>query len=365
MNTKQLAPVTFLICEHYISNAEEISIVAEDYIFDFISNIYQNKSIEIYKKSDFTKEFSDYSDEIHYIFHHYQMGSQFASSMIKARASQLRDSISYYADGYVNTFIDHESLIKKDPILSHVKNRYAYSFDATNPYYEKSMTEVSHIQISSSYFDNFLGRMGITQELSEVYQKLPKNKCSFVLLALRPWGSSSFHGGNYQLKNGALDFLTILNGLISAIKKHINEKTFFIIKGDDRDQEINRQIISLLEDNNEFENNYIIMDDFYPRSLTLDPFIFFFKEIMNAHFYTATLDSTTALPFIYRKFSDGHFIGAPRAIVDSIDGSEALSKHYSRKVEISLNHLQRVNESNEYNIQIKSLEDGFFCYSHI
>ena len=280
--------------------------------------------------------------EVNFIFHHYEFSFRnLINKLIINGVLNLDFSLkfSYYADGYTNYFIrfDYHKCLESMGVSKSYSHYKAYTFDVENTYeFNSSMGVVSEV-IKSDFMRNSITNYGLGSIVKSVFDSIPRGYDNYVLIALRPWGSDSFHNGEYYLSNGGDDLYRIVKDAVARMSDWLAGSVLFLIRGTSRDSLVISKFYEALSNNN-IDADYIILDHVYPDWIPLDPFIFNFSQEINRPLNTYAFDSTTALPSVALGVNELHYFGVNESFLKY---DIAPSENFIRKILAHIKNLEQ------------------------
>jgi hypothetical protein len=323
---------------------------------EFIDVIFE-KNLNTYLST------SNYS-EINIVIHHYDTQLNSYPNIINNIVNRdYSFKVSYFADGFVNAFLNLPLAADKNKEFPAIIPKYAFSFDYTMKYFADRMPDVEHIQIESDLlvdvFNKFNFYSHLSKGIEDLRTKIDKDYLCLILV-MRPWGSDAFHGGNYALENGAESLCEIVVKMIEDIKSDVGEDFLILYRRDNRDKKIMDDFEKLLKENTTYWKSFIDIGNAIPDFLTLDSFFYFFTNEISKNMMTSVFDSTTSLPLIKLKKGVRHYLGADNCMTEKLQNNQNMTKIYSNKVNLSRKYIAASNIAGVYDE--REITKGFYCF---
>mgnify|MGYP006903650189 FL=1 len=313
----------------------------EDFIFEAEVNSYVN---------------SHQISEVNFILHHNEYSvSKFSEQFSEHLANVTTKSVSFYLDGYTNkAFYEKETeQVLKQKSDFFLKNVISFGMQVALPNHLDSATQ---IVIKGNLINEVRDQSNIKKIVSPLLEKMTLTEGKhIVLLAMRPWGSSSFHGGQFYFSDGAAVFSKMLEKIIENIRKEISPSSVdVLLKVDSRELDYCNQVLAKINTDSVCALKF---PEFWPAWLNLDFFIMYAKEHFKSNFSLVTLDSSAGLPFLHSDYIDYQLIGVPDDALDLLVDCAAKRQIIAKSKLIVSDTLARVNVDDK-----KSSGSSFLVY---
>jgi hypothetical protein len=353
-----------MVAEYYKEHGEKVIITLPKELADSLAQlklVYGRDYIS--EGSLFESDVLDDISSVNIIFHHYIGALSNCSEVTKSFIDKSYSvMISFYADGFVNVFLDLDAV--KNLIVDELKlvQRHAFSFDKTMNFFKQRMPDIEHVEVQSTLLNSIFEKYGFEDIFSDVIAKFSDKKDEpFIALVMRPWGSETFHGGNYSLKDGGRSLSKIVNLIFQSIGCSKFNTSNFLYRRDNRDEKIM----------NEFEDDFIPdfnpdffcdVGEFIPNWLTLDFFLLFFAKYISKDITLITFDSSTSLSLMPLGVGSRHVFGAPVEITLKEQKNQNMTKIFVNKVNISKEHIENSIIKDVY-VLAENTPEGLAVYS--
>lgn len=343
----------FLVPQYMVSSLECINMEA---IIDFVSS---KKFVEYIENTK--------PNNINIIIHHYETQLNFYPEVLSSVEHIVRNlTVSYFADGYVNTFLHADVAQLNLSKYPQFKAKFLYSFDVALPYYVDTLTYAKHENIRTNYTENIYIRYRFEDLFLprlENFLSNTKESGGYLLLVMRPWGSESFHGGEYSLKQDAESLYSIVLDMVTLIKNDIGRDFTILYRSDGRDQILMDEFEKLIMIKGIAGLEFLDIKDLIPKPFNLDPFIYFFDKFVSSNIYTAVFDSSSSLSMMPLNLGDRHYIGANNEVVRQECKKPNMLDKLKGKEDITRAHIKRLGSNLNY--QEYQVCPGLLCYRKI
>jgi hypothetical protein len=358
--SKQMLLLILLVKEHEESKGNKCILLIPVQAKMLLINIGLCSEKDFVLESDFEAYFERENwGNVNLIVHHFDVSLNSYPQILGSIADKVEKLfVSYFADGYVNSFHNMVKAIELLDANPHIAPLNAYSFDAINQDYSQ-LNYAKHEIVSSELLHDVYSRYEFEGLLKDNLESLGKGRAAsarYLFLVMRPWGSESFHQGKFALKYGVESLFEIVFDITEKVKTDINEELVILYRGDDRDKNLMRDFKKLL-----IKKGFVCLDlvDCIPEFLTLDSYVYFFNKYVSKNFSTAVFDSTTSLPFIKLGLGDKHYVGASKNIIEYHQLNKNMANIVSNKVALLKRHIDKV-KVNDY--QETELAPSFFAF---
>lgn len=356
-------PIALMISEYYREKGEDSVISVPKFISDELKVLSMKYGRDYVSEGDLFEaiDFTQYQ-EVNIVFHHYgealtpcqSLSSEFV-------AKDVSVIVSYYADGFVNVFLDLDYVHDLVTNKLNLKERHAISFDKTMTHFKKKMLDITHIEVPSSLLQIIFEKYGFSSIFASIINKSSINPHKkFLVLVMRPWGSETFHGGNYSLIEGGKSLAEIVEHILSKICLNESGNVHLLYRSDSRDLKVKEEFERCFFN----KKNYIpytFIDDYIPSWLTLDFFLIYFVKNISKDLTLITFDSSTSLSLMPLAIGVKHVFGAPLTITEKLKKNADMTNIFLNKVNISKNHIEQSVSSEIYELSEQS-EDGLVIY---
>jgi hypothetical protein len=267
--------------------------------------------------------------------------------------------VSFYADGFNNQLLHPEAVAAFLAQHSYMIPRDLIFFDVQEPRLP-SHAERFQIEVVDSQNLRLMTQLApLAQRSRDAIEAVAQraSNTDLLILVLRPWGSSLFHGGRLAVEDPARKLAAGMYALIQAVVADLGYEPAIAIRPDDRDRELMAAFemeFARLSNVKTFSLN-----DYWPADLTLEPFIDnFAKHASSMRLHLATLDSTAPLPFIRMGKGDRHYLGAPEAVITSLLDRGEVEDAVRTKIRRLSRHVHAL--AGRFSIEVKVIEPFFF-----
>jgi hypothetical protein len=241
---------TLLIFEHLLLKKEEVYLLVDEEDKDVWKILGCEDGKDFIVESELKNIISSNdSIKINFIFHHFvDSFEKLKSSISNLEITNDQFTISFFPDGYTNLFISHGELRNKVSGYMEMNFSKAYFFDVIDSTTANKYQFIKHEIVSSNLAYNIFDKYNFRHSFDKIFSNLTSLNSSIVLLALRPWGSSSFHAGQYKLANGGVDLYNITKYMLKAIAVSLDQTIKVLIRGSARDIEIEKQFYDCISE---------------------------------------------------------------------------------------------------------------------
>jgi hypothetical protein len=307
---------------------------------------FEKLSVEFITSTEFNKR--EHEEKDNYIFFHhgnegtYNFFIDIVTGVVK-KSENKNLNVSFLPDGLGNTmwgesFIDRYNAKNSE---SSVKLLYAFGFGFEHETTLKKFGSVTNVEYS--YLTDFLDTNKYLVELCENVINEMDLGDSNVILPYRPWCTSSFHGGVYDI--GDNKYLANIYLELLKIISISNEQPKVFFRGDTRYPVDCGEIFKAINDS--IPCSEIGSD--YPTWLTLEPLMYFLLN-KNKVYNFLVLDSTTfqAVPFLMNNSQSevAAVIGCPTTLLSlSPVGGEFINRKLKYKINDFKNRFELFNST--------------------
>ncbi|HBR97039.1 MAG TPA: hypothetical protein DD979_06640 [Gammaproteobacteria bacterium] len=300
------------------------------------------------------------SDETHanVIIHHNDFAINKFTEAYLSPLENLNKAIglSFYADGFTNKLLRQDLSDELADKLTRITLKNTYSFDVPLNVKSQGLANANNEVVSSELIARRLIHSPLLKD--KVMPLIEKIADQFdgdhlCLMALRPWGSTSFQGGAFYFDNADSVFSDIVERYIDDVRRALPaENVHFAIRPDSRDYDYTHRVASQVA--SKLGEQVVVVDDEWPQWMTLDYFIAFFHVVTGKKLSLVTFDSTAGHPFLDDQFLHTQFVGIPEACATLLDGSE-FGQNVLSKSQSVVNHLIKIKKANsDFPLQIEN-----------
>lgn len=223
-------------------------------------------------------------------------------------------TISLYADGYTNRYLDREQVDTHLKNNRHVLLAGMVFFDVRGDADERFAGRgVASIRIPSrhvaAYAETPLARAVAAAEFEHM-RKTASNR-DILLLLLRPIGSKTFHRGAFSLEDGVAQAVELYDVLLREVASAVGRPLSVFVRPDDRDPDFSHSLIEAIRDR---VTGMTVepCGSHWPDWMTYEPVLFLAqRELAPARVHLAAVDSTAPFPLMQTRTIDSHFLGLP------------------------------------------------------
>lgn len=330
-NYYHLFNIAYLVSEHYRDNGEKSILVAPRHCAEVL-NLF-----ELVHKSDyvFEDELKEVATKVNLVLHHYESSFPVAQTFLDSGVEISR--VSLYADGLANVLLNREV---RDSFFdnSSVERGDLIFFDVFPPDYQYEEKRFKILVACVSNLRKLLSCKAVAESFLCV-EKLPVYDTDNVtILAMRPWGSKFFHGGLYELSDGANDLIKAIES--SELFSNGFSSSKILVRGDSREKEFSEQAFKQLKKS---YHDSLCIDELIPSVLGIDFFCVLLAQKVNK-VTVINFDSTLALNLVPMGFIGDIIIGLEESSLQGVGMSEDAMNALRKKI----NRIERHFESDKF-----------------
>lgn len=351
--------IALLLREHLCRNGEKVVFVCPNRVFKYLEPLGFIAGKDFCSVAQFVEHAREADCEFNFLTHHNDYAAKTMLDLYRSAPDVFKGaSISFYADGYTNKFLQGGVISSILSEMLDVRPGRAYTFDNSYPLDKAHLAAFDFQVVSSMLMENFMRIDFFARKCERIARKYiqPLVNQRVALLIMRPWGSEKFQRGFFATDSGAFD------ALIVEFLRRIYGKTLppILIRPDSRDPEYMGCVVeSVVKRLSQPQQINVIGDD-WPAWVNMDVFIYHLTQQQDIKLDLFVFDSSAASPFFALGRYDRIFVGFPKELLDRLFEDEATAKQITRKV-YSLENLYLDLQNQCGPTHITRLDESLVC----